>query len=64
MLLSKELDASRQAEEQMDALVCTLKEKIESDTLELRYLNIQQDVLRRRKEEYERNRLDGVRKDI
>ena len=39
-----------------------LREKMEKDTLELKYLAIQQDMLMRRKEEFERTKQEKDRK--
>lgn len=50
--------------DQLEHLVTNLKEKIESDSLELKYLNIQQDILLRRKEEFEQYKADSIKKSI
>lgn len=48
--------------DQLEHLATSLKEKIEGDSLQLKYLNIQQDILLRRKEEFEQYKADSLKK--
>ena len=48
--------------DQLEHLATSLKVKIEGDSLQLKYLNIQQDILLRRKEEFEQYKADSLKK--
>lgn len=50
--------------DELEHLAKNLKEKIEGDSLQLKYLNIQQDILLRRKEEFEQYKADSLKKSI